>query len=884
MFSTIRISGSVYCLSVVSIALLAVAGLGSSAAAQTAPQLLPYTSKLIAGGGSTAATKGATCMRTGATPSGNVSTDTYGDGCLATEIVLTAPRYAIADSTGAVFFSDYTNGLIRRVDPVTGIVTAVAGGASASPAATTACGAYTSTDSDGDGCLGTAVKLGKPTGLAFDASGNLYFADYSFSDVRKIAATPVPGSPVGLITTSGVIGNIVGQTTYGYNVNNTAPNPPVIAATQGYLNDPYGITFDAAGNLYIADEGNNAVEVVNLTKNSEQIQGLTVPAGSISKLIGYGNLATTSPKTTASATSGDCPDFQTTTYRGGCDYGNFTNGIAAVKSNVDSVYGVAVDASENLYFANEFDNNVGLVNASTTLVNNYAGLYPLSGTGAKQPQTQRAAAGFTIGTDFGIALDTTNNLYVTDALNGYVWRIDGATQSMYVVAGGGSTTCGTLDAFGDSCPALQSTFSKSGTSYASTGVFGVTVDSYADLFLGDEGNNLIREVASGTQFGNVGATQTDTVDIHFAPGDVPLSSGAYTITTGGTIFTLGSAVCTTNTDGTTDCLLPITASPTVSGPFIGALIVKSTKVGGGTSFALSGNFVQSPVTRTVVSTSSAVGCSGTIYATTTPVTLTAAITANGPSAPTGTIIFYSNGTALAPATGVTVSNIGTTTAPVYGATLTNTFSTAGTYAITATYVSTAGSYFTGSTSPATSVSSSTPSFNASAISYQANTVAPGQTGLYSFTVATTVYTGTVTFSCSGLPANSSCAFSPSSITATGCSITDTVALSILTQAGTTVQPAGFGGTGGGLWQMLAVLGGVGLALMIGLFRRRIPMRYGQLVMAIALLLAASGMIACGKPVGSVLTPATPAGTSTVTVTATGTDGTVAHFTVPLTVN
>ena len=81
--------------------------------------------------------------------------------------------------------------------------------------------------------------------------------------------------------------------------------------------------------------------------------------------------------------------------------------------------------------------------------------------------------------------------------------------------------------------------------------------------------------------------------------------------------------------------------------------------------------------------------------------------------------------------------------------------------------------------------------------------------------------------------------------------------------------------------MLMMVPGVGLALLIGLRRRRAPMRYGQLWMALALLLAASGTIACSSNVKSI--PATPSGTYSITVTATGSAGTVATFTLPLTV-
>ena len=61
------------------------------------------------------------------------------------------------------------------------------------------------------------------------------------------------------------------------------------------------------------------------------------------------------------------------------------------------------------------------------------------------------------------------------------------------------------------------------------------------------------------------------------------------------------------------------------------------------------------------------------------------------------------------------------------------------------------------------------------------------------------------------------------------------------------------------------------------------MRYGQLWMMLALLIAASGAVACGKSVGTVLQPATPSGSYTITVTTTSSTGAASSFTVPLTV-
>ena len=845
------------CRSLLPVVLASLSGFPYSATAQTAPQLLPYTAKLIAGSGTVAIAKGATCPVSGFT-----SLDAYGDGCLATEILIaptstagSGPRYAVADKTGAVFFTDGTNGLVRRVDPITGIVTVVAGGAASNPASGTACGALTSTDSDGDGCLGTAVKLSHPTGLAFSPSGDLYFADYGFDDVRKIAATG------GVITTTGVITNIAGGTTFGYNVNNTAVGGSVIAATQSYLNFPYGIAFDAAGNLYIADEGNNAIEVVNLTSASETLQGLVVPAGTIAKFAGYGSL---SAKT---ATSGDCPDFVSTSSRGGCYFGLFTNGALANKSNVDSAYGVAVDPSGNVYFANEFPNNVGII-STTNVINNYAGI---QNTAAKK--ANRGPAGsFGIGSDFGVAADGNSNVYITDASSGFIWRVDGAGQSMYVVGGGATTVCSmVIDAYGDGCPATQAKFGSSGTgNFASTtlpgpGIFGISVDSNSNLFFGDTETGLIREVASGTQFGKVGVTPvTQKVDIHFAAGDTP-SAAAYTMTSGAASFTLGTATCTVNSDTTDDCVLPITAAPvgvSTGSIFTGTLQVTS-KLGATGSFVLSGTYFGTPVTTTAVLV--ATSCAGnTVYLPTTPVALTANIGSSG--SPTGTVTFFANGT-----------SIGTAAVSNGAATLNYAFATPGTYTITATY--SGDSYFVGSSgTSSTPVNSENPNFSLATLSYPSTSIYAGGTAVFSFNLAQFVYAGTISFAVSGLPANTTYSISPTSISSTVCSAASTVALSILTQQGSAVLPASLGGGGHGIWPALSALAGLGLALLIGLRRRRAPLHFGTIWMALCLLLAASGTVACGNGVTTL--PRTPAGNYTITVTATGSAGGTNSLTLP----
>jgi hypothetical protein len=586
----------------------------------------------------------------------------------------------------------------------------------------------------------------------------------------------------------------------------------------------------------------------------------------------------------------DCADFVSTSSRGGCAFGTFTDGAVANASPTDSPYGLAVVPGKTaanagyVYFANEFPDDVAQINSSN-VVNNYAGVI---NSAIVETNSKRGTAGsFAMGSPFGLTADLYGNVYATDASAGMIWRIDQGTKSMYAVAGGASAVCNAhTDAYGDGCPALQAKFGSSagssgyaGSAPPAPGIFGISVDAYGDLFVGDTETSLIREVATGTQFGNVGATQTDVLDIHFAAND-SAASGGYTITSGASIFSLGTQSCTTNSDLTMDCQLPITATPAVLGPFTGTLQVQA-QLGGVSTFPLSGNFVQSPTTRTVVAATGPATCSGTTtYATTSVTTLTASLVANGPSKPTGTIIFYANGVALAPTTGVAVSNIGTASAPVYGATMPYTFSTPGTYTITATY--SGDSYFQTSTSATSaSITTALPAFAASVVSYQQSTVSAGQTALYSFNLAQTVYTGTISFAVTGLPANSSYSLSPSTITATGCTTTSTVAFSILTQQGSSAQQSSIGFGGRGVLGGLATLCGMGLALAVGLRRRRAPLRYGQFWMALALLLGASGIIACGNGVAAAAR--TPAGSYTVTVTATGSAGTISSVNVPLTV-
>ncbi|MDQ6707145.1 MAG: hypothetical protein M3Z85_14365, partial [Acidobacteriota bacterium] len=162
--------------------------------------------------------------------------------------VLIQPDAVVFDFAGNMYVADSAAQRVRRVDAVTGAVTTVAG---------TGTGAYSATEDAG----GKAVnaRLNTPAGLAFDPAGNLYIVDKGNHRIRKIDSagniTTVAGeAPIN--NNTGAPQNVNGGTTNGYAGDNRL-------ATFAHLNSPSAISFDPAGNLYIADTSNNRIRKVS---------------------------------------------------------------------------------------------------------------------------------------------------------------------------------------------------------------------------------------------------------------------------------------------------------------------------------------------------------------------------------------------------------------------------------------------------------------------------------------------------------------------------------------------------------------------------------------------------------------------------------------------
>jgi len=176
------------------------------------------------------------------TPAGVVSTLAgsgtagFADGA-GTTAQFHRPIDVAVDASGNVYVADWRNHSIRKITPA-GVVSTLAGS-----------GEFGFADGEGSAALFHA-----PSGVAVDASDNVYVADLNNHLIRKITSTGV------VSTLAGNWGNIGFADGEGETVQ---------------FCGPFGVALDASGNVYVADNGNNRIRKIT-------------PAGVVSTLAGSG--------------------------------------------------------------------------------------------------------------------------------------------------------------------------------------------------------------------------------------------------------------------------------------------------------------------------------------------------------------------------------------------------------------------------------------------------------------------------------------------------------------------------------------------------------------------------------------------------------------------
>jgi sugar lactone lactonase YvrE len=175
------------------------------------------------------------------TPDGVVSTILGGgkiplpnapNGTLGTSIEMSHPSYLALDPSGNLYVSDFQWNQVVRLDPH-GRVTHIAGTGAAG--------------FDGDGGPATSAVLDFPTGIALDARGRLYIDDSFNNRIR-------------MVDTQGRISTVAGSGPFGFGTGSYSGDGG--KATAATLNQPSGIALSSDGRLFIADQGNNVVRVV----------------------------------------------------------------------------------------------------------------------------------------------------------------------------------------------------------------------------------------------------------------------------------------------------------------------------------------------------------------------------------------------------------------------------------------------------------------------------------------------------------------------------------------------------------------------------------------------------------------------------------------------
>jgi uncharacterized protein (TIGR03437 family) len=364
------------------------------------------------------------------------------------------PRGVTVDASGNLYVANGGYNNILKITPA-GVIGTIAGSGTAGFA--------------GDGSPAISAQFNYPTGVALDASGNFYVADNMNSRIRKftqggaistlagdgeyrfsgdngpaIAASLQPAYTatdalgnlyIGELNrvrkiSEGIIATLAGTGTPDY----SGDGGPAASATLNYVS---GVSADAAGNVYIADQGNSVIRKVT-------------PGGIISTVAGNGP-------------------------NGGS---KLVNGGQATSGALGDVAGIAADNLGNFYFLSNFVvwkvNSAGI---ASIVAGNGQMAVPSPSPGDGGPAT---AAG--LANPLGIAVDAEGNLFIADTSNYRVRKV--SPQGVITTVAGN----GTPGNSGDGGPATSAAIDYPGS---------LAVDSAGNLYFSDVFGNAIRKVSNG---------------------------------------------------------------------------------------------------------------------------------------------------------------------------------------------------------------------------------------------------------------------------------------------------------------------------------------------------------------------------------------------------
>jgi sugar lactone lactonase YvrE len=277
-----------------------------------------------------------------------------------------------------------------------------------------------SNNTQDNGAEATAVSLDQPSGMAYDAAGNLYISDTGNFVIREV-------------NLAGITAVVAGTGEQGF-AGDGGP------ATSALLDSPQGIALDAAGNLYIADSENHRIREVT--------------GGIIATIAGTGTCGFSGDGGPAAAAALCLPTGVAVDSAGGvyiADTNNYRirkiagtaistvagNGVQsfsgdggqATAAGLDSPFGVAVDSNFTIYITDTYNQRIRIVAYGTGIIGTIAG------TGLKGFTSDGAAAAAALALPTGIAVDNSATVYVADSDNNRIRTI--AAAHIATIAGNG---------------------------------------------------------------------------------------------------------------------------------------------------------------------------------------------------------------------------------------------------------------------------------------------------------------------------------------------------------------------------------------------------------------------------------------------------------------
>lgn len=348
--------------------------------------------------------------------------------------------------------------------------------------------------STGDGGPATSAALSNPSGVAVDASGNIYICNSGINKVRKVDAAT---------------GNI--STYAGTGSSGSAGDGG--AATSAQLASPEGVVLDAAGNVYIGDTGGQRIRkvlastgVINTYAGTgaSSFSGDGGPATSATfanpmglALDGTGNLFI-AVQNNQRIRKVDTGGIINTVAGGG---GSLGDGGQATSATLAEPKGVAVDGAGTFYIADQNNERIRKVDGATGIITTFAGngTASFSGDGG-------LAVGATLNKPNSVALDGDRSVLFADNDNQRVRKVDLLTQIITTIVGTGVAG---FSGDGGIATAAQLKFTTTPR------VTGVAVDAYGNVYIGDRSNHRVRKLSVSPQISSA-LTATGTANQAFS--------------------------------------------------------------------------------------------------------------------------------------------------------------------------------------------------------------------------------------------------------------------------------------------------------------------------------------------------------------------------------